>query len=328
MQTVTLKLAATHIDGSPATGKVSLSYDGGVVITDQRVAVYPVRIVQEINAQEVSINDEPVNVGYAEFTVPASNADLPGAGGTYTAIVDLETGDRYTTTFFADKDAPDGIIWISRLQSTDPDPGTQVTVVTYEEVREWVAEATQGMVTGGKITGNNLVLTRADGSEASAGNVRGPKGDTGPAGSQVPMRVDTSAGTRVYATIGGTEHLLSAETGARDITSLLTAPAEPGGTPRWTAQRILLDRHGNTVTLRVTLLNGPAGDPFITLPAGYRTRDWSEFYASNAGSMMSRGSGGATAGSFYLTGEARRALFTATWTTDDPWPTTLPGTPA
>ncbi|MCW1250287.1 hypothetical protein ODZ83_08875 [Acaricomes phytoseiuli] len=321
MQTVTLKLAATHIDGSPATGKVSLSYDGGVVITDHKVAVYPVRIVKEITAQEVNMNDQIVNVGFAEFTVPASNAVLPGAGGTYTAIVDLETGDRYTTTFFADKDAPDGIIWISRLQSTDPDPGTQVTVVTYEEVREWVAEATQGMVTGGKITGNNLVLTRADGSEASAGNVRGPKGDTGPAGSQVPMRVDTSVGTRVYATIGGSEHLISAETGARNVAGLLASA-------RWSAERILLSRSGSSVTYRGTLLSGPAGEVFMTIPVGFRPRDWSEFFASNAGAMLVRGSGGAVAGTCILSGEARRALFTATWITEDPWPTALPGTAA
>ena len=55
------------------------------------------------------------------------------------------------------------------------------TVTSYTAAR--MQEIEDSAVVGGHITGDNLVLERFDGSEFTAGNVRGPAGPTGPAGS-------------------------------------------------------------------------------------------------------------------------------------------------
>lgn len=55
------------------------------------------------------------------------------------------------------------------------------TVTSYTAAR--MQEIEDSAVVGGHITGDNLILERFDGSEFTAGNVRGPEGPTGPAGS-------------------------------------------------------------------------------------------------------------------------------------------------
>lgn len=139
METVTLQLAATTIDGSPAKGRVRLSYDGGLML-NRHVSVYPESVTADLIEQSIEVGEQIAQVGYAEFVVPASNADAPGAGGTYTATVDLSTGGRHKATFYADKDSPDRVIWISGFQSVDPDPGVPVGVVTYDGVKSWISD--------------------------------------------------------------------------------------------------------------------------------------------------------------------------------------------
>lgn len=55
------------------------------------------------------------------------------------------------------------------------------TVTSYTAAR--MQEIEDNAVVGGHITGDNLILERHDGTEFTAGDVRGPAGPTGPAGS-------------------------------------------------------------------------------------------------------------------------------------------------
>lgn len=81
------------------------------------------------------------------------------------------------------------------------------------------------------------------------------------------------------------------------------------------------------VTLEVTDLRGPAAD-FIRLPLGFQTRDWTQFWGGNAGTVGSKGPRGAGAGVFYVTTASQKSQFVCTWYTDQPGPTELPGKPA
>lgn len=321
--TVKIALAATYLDGSPARGALSLTYDGGPLAAGQ-IGVYPARVRADITPQDVDIDGETVAAGYAQISVPASNdASLLGHGGTYTATVDLHRGGAYTTTFLADKDTLDGVIWLSRLQAIDPKPGTPVSVVTFENVKALAAEAVEvasgSMIVDARRAGSSLELVRKNGQALDLGVIRGERGEKGDPGAASPMRVDTTSGTRNYSTIDGTEYLLSASTGRRNVYDLLI-----GG---FMAAWVFLAREGSMVTLEVTDLRGPAGD-FIRLPPGFHTRDWTQFWGGAAGTVGSKGPRGAGAGVFYVTAASQKSQFVCTWYTDDPWPTELPGRPA
>ena len=110
----------------------------------------------------------------------------------------------------------------------------------------------------------------------------------------------------------------------------------------WTtdhANRVLLRRIGNTVTLTARNLvgTGASSAQLYVLPAGFRPRGGSSAYSpkfwaemSNGGTADSVSVSGAT-GSISVTG-ARASYtdgsFSATWTTPDAWPSSLPGSAA
>lgn len=157
---------------------------------------------------------------------------------------------------------------------------------------------------------------------ADAGEFDGAQGLPGNA----TMRVDTTVGTRVFITDGVTEHLLKAETGMRrGLSSFFRngVTAVDGDTSRIT-------RSGDSVTLylSITLPSGwVSGTTGFELPAGFRPPI--NFYMppsyGGAGSgnvlLIQNGSG-----NIYSTSGTFRYLWT--YTTKDPWPTILPGTPA
>lgn len=61
-----------------------------------------------------------------------------------------------------------------------------------------VAEYRNGMLVGGHVVGDDLILERVDGSTTNAGNVRGPEGDQGPQGDPGPQGVRGPTGLSAY----------------------------------------------------------------------------------------------------------------------------------
>ncbi|GAB3988925.1 hypothetical protein [Nocardioides marmoraquaticus] len=148
---VTLKWAATNLDGTPTTGTIDLTYNApGPMLDDDPVtpiSIYPVLLRAPIGTKSVPIwegavdaNGQPIpgqgeyvarNVGYFEVKVPASNdPDIVGSGGSYSFTENLTgvTGRR-NISFIADKDAPGGVIWLNRLPGVIPKPAEPYSVV-------------------------------------------------------------------------------------------------------------------------------------------------------------------------------------------------------
>lgn len=139
---ITLVWHGVYLDGSPATGNLVLTYDGGLQLDpgdddNLSVMIFPNTIKKAITQKRIQTHDEFGNVlrvvvGHAEFQVPATNdEDLEGSGGTYTLVEDLERGGGRTYTFAVDKDAPGGKIVLHELPgTTTPDPGTVYTGIS------------------------------------------------------------------------------------------------------------------------------------------------------------------------------------------------------
>lgn len=78
----------------------------------------------------------------------------------------------------------------------------RVTVTGYTAERMLAIE--RSTVVGGRIVGDNLVLTTRDGSTVTAGNVRGPEGDRGDAGGIWDATADLKGALKLAGNIGGT----------------------------------------------------------------------------------------------------------------------------
>lgn len=139
---ITLVWHGVYLDGTPATGNLKLTYDGGNQLDagnddSLSVMVYRSEINRTIVEKRIDTEDKfgnPVRVvvGHAEFQVPASNdEDLLGSGGTYTLTEELTRGGGRTYSFPVDKDVPGGRIILHELPgTTTPDPGTVYTGIS------------------------------------------------------------------------------------------------------------------------------------------------------------------------------------------------------
>lgn len=136
------------------------------------------------------------------------------------------------------------------------------------------------------------------------------------------MRVDTTVGTRVFITDGVTEHMVSGDTGWRDISSLVQL--ETTGTLvvliRRVNERVYLSAENLTLTVdppaHATILAVPVGfAPYPVMKYGPQYEIKSDLYSS--GREIRSGSLGAGMKRFQIN-----------FPTRDAWPTTLPGTPA
>lgn len=145
-------------------------------------------------------------------------------------------------------------------------------------------------------------------------------------------RVDDTAGKAIYQwdPTAGKEQMIYGDTGKRRIEQLLING--------WTGAYFAISRVGTTVSIYGTGLNSlNSTSPIaIVIPEGFRANGVS------AGVMPLSGAFTSTAGStpvpsrtVYSTGNleisstvAASIVISAIWTTSDPWPTTLPGTPA
>ena len=138
------------------------------------------------------------------------------------------------------------------------------------------------------------------------------------------ISLDTSVGTRVF--VGGV--MVYGSTGNRDIrqTLIRADTIKPGGTA-------LLGREGNRVNLSLYDID-PSGTGTVritdTLPIGFRPTARDAFTVSIISGATLRAVVMPTGLYVYQvpTDANNRLRETLSWTTLDPWPTTLPGTPA
>ena len=143
----------------------------------------------------------------------------------------------------------------------------------------------------------------------------------------IPVRIDTSAGTRVFA---GTT-MITGDTGTRDVSEI----AEGFDFSTSTHHRMTLRRVGNQVYMEATGVR-TINDVWITkvIPGGFRPRTGE--YNALRGFALSNGAISAVgnsntllrltrSGGDFKTGDT--VIINVTWFTNDGWPTTLPGTP-
>lgn len=134
---VLLKWAGVDLDGTPSTGRLEVSYNGGVMLDDDAtlpVSIYPTLLVATLTTKNEVVDGAVKPVGYAEFAVPASDdPDIQGSGGTYTVVERLTNGRGVTRVFLASKDATNGVIWLNRLTSVNPVIGQVVSAVSVAE---------------------------------------------------------------------------------------------------------------------------------------------------------------------------------------------------
>lgn len=148
-------------------------------------------------ARRVIVGAPDVVVLPASFSVQlvdgAADVTLEPTTGAWVWRVDEYcTGTPARTTHVA---VPD----VAELDDTDlvvVDPATLEPSAEPEPA--WVAMA-QSTVTTGTVTGDNLILTRTDGTTTNAGNVRGATGLTGPIGPQGPQGIPGEAGPQGIA---------------------------------------------------------------------------------------------------------------------------------
>ena len=165
---------------------------------------------------------------------------------------------------------------------------------------------------------------------ADAGEFDGAPGLPGEPGKDgapgnATLRVDTSVGKRVFITDGTTEHMVLADTGERNISSLL----QNGATTQGAA--VIICRTGDEVRLSLewSVTGWVAGDYILSLPQGFapsRTKylNGGPYPGSSNFSAMVANLSGVR---YYATGNSQGRI-EWTWRTKEPWPTILPGTPA
>lgn len=144
------------------------------------------------------------------------------------------------------------------------------------------------------------------------------------------QRVDTSAGRAIYAwdNINHREQLVYGDTGVRNIASLVTNG--------WTIENVKLRRVGGTVFFSAYNVNPAAktAESALILPAGFHP---SPGYTGNMAfpvrASTMNGLGWLTIHSSTKAVVPEQAtpsfvgtIFSVQWHTDDPWPTSLPGT--
>ena len=134
-----------------------------------------------------------------------------------------------------------------------------------------------------------------------------------------PIRIDTTVGTRVFAG----DQMIHGDTGWRDISGEVLVPTEPG-------TRVFIRRTGAHVYLSADILRFsgtvPAASEFLAIPDGFRAvKTFRTSGAYEAGSVYSQRGGSAFCFRSSATGSSR---FYVSYLTDNPWPISLPGTPA
>ncbi|RCK68253.1 hypothetical protein DT076_16520 [Desertihabitans brevis] len=140
--TVICRWMGNHLDGSAALGNLKVVYNGAGPLLDpdptNPMSVFVNPLIVPITTTTLLIDGETREVGFCQFELPASNdPDIVGGGGSYSFTEDLKKGGgRKDVPFIADKDAPDGVIYLNTLAGGTPTPGEPLSVVTVQEFNE------------------------------------------------------------------------------------------------------------------------------------------------------------------------------------------------
>lgn len=142
------------------------------------------------------------------------------------------------------------------------------------------------------------------------------------AANTIGLRVDNTVGKRIFITDGTTEHMVSGDTGWRDISGLLIN----GWTISPDGARIRRD--ANVVTLRIVGINKAAAtnESFMKAIPGFRGGlQWHPWPEEQPETILREQSGHWQRTKLDVARPSGYATFT--FPTTDSWPTTLPGTP-
>lgn len=306
----TLTIDSRKLTGAPDSGTVNIRTSRAPIFDTATNTTFSGSVTVPLEAD-----------GTLEVTLPASERAETGPAFLYTIEAKLASGTwLIRNVYLPDVQSID----LTALHNVAPAPGEPTRIVK--------------VPTGGL---DGQVLVWGDDGFTWMDVPPGPKGDPGEVttaaltaalarkvtGTGMEVRVDTTVGTRVLLDHPGGTLMLAGDTGWRDVSgSLLNG---------WTGNRVRLRRRGNDVELNVVAsgvpLTGAAATSKIFLPwfDGFRAGPagdygWLGMLGSSAGttSVSREGSSGIgaspTAGT--LTGSVA-------WTTDQPWPTMLPGLP-
>ena len=221
-------------------------------------------------------------------------------------------------------------------ESVNPVLGGYVEDAQTAQAAAKISETNAGVSATNAGTSAGTATTQATRAKAEADRAQALANDIG---AVATMRVDTTVGTRVFISDGTTEKMVSGDTGWRKVIVAPKAGAHSGGEIRWR-------RSDNTVQLflvGITLLEG-AGFVVVldaaNIPLGFSAVATDRaFYliglanSATAAQVVSRYTSSAIAWNHTLSGSTARPTSgglqgVLEWTTSDPWPTSLPGTPA
>ncbi|KAB1647459.1 hypothetical protein F8O06_02665 [Pseudoclavibacter sp. CFCC 14310] len=331
-------------DGVPLDG-LKIVFRSSISRAKDSTATPPVTIifdtVQAVTDADGVLTDPDGNASIR--LIATDDPDLQPSGWTWTATITGPTIGTISTTFTLSEGQTIDLTTVIEVPAS---PGKDLPA--WQAAVDAVEAARGGMVVGGTVSGDNLVLTTLDGTQMTAGNVRGPKGDTGgtvvQAGTGLTtsgagtaaspltlgtlngasLRRDTTVGERVIATIGGVDTMLYGDTGWRDITGLLVNG--------WVATTLRVRRLGSVVAWFIVGLSSAnaTNDIAITpLGGGWRPPGNTMFPVARSTGVTYIGLNGNSA----LFGWARfnsgaSYEMQLQSVTSDAWPTSLPGTPA
>lgn len=214
--------------------------------------------------------------------------------------------------------------------------GAQVPDAVTVEVDLRVPPAVDAVLTTADIPGQVAIALAAQAGKIVQGT-GSPEGIVTAAPGTLYVDTAATLGASVWRKASGTAKtgwtVMYGDTGWRNITSLST-------TPDWTAVAIAVRRLGEMVTLqgrltRVTAGSRAALSKVFDIPTGFRGRDYVPHGVgqSNQANKLLIASSGQTTSDFSLNGEGTWVAgeivsFEATFMSRDPWPASLPGTPA
>lgn len=157
---------------------------------------------------------------------------------------------------------------------------------------------------------------------------KGAKGDTGDTGGSLAMRWDETVGRRLFVQKDAGEQMVYGDTGARYVTDWFGN----GWTLNYSTSGIR--RYGNLVDMWIILNAANAtARAALTLPLGFRPANLR--YQNAMGHLDPPGpvnlveidtAGVLSVWGYTTTPPSGSYYMSGTWTTNDPWPTVLPGT--
>lgn len=181
-------------DAVPATGEIRFDpLVSPISTTSPAVTIVPQRVVATLDSEGRLIDPTgqtgvwlvtgqyTVTFAFSGFALPSFRIEVTAAH-TEEAPLDLTLAAPLVPN-------PATVFVVNQQVYTDTLAARDAATVARDTATAAAADAeatASGMVVSGTVSGDDLVLSRADGSTVPAGNVRGPKGDKGDAGDVGP----------------------------------------------------------------------------------------------------------------------------------------------